>query len=124
MSDLYHQQLLEEAQAPRNQTPLEHIDVSTKGFNASCGDSVKVDLQFAEDGQTIQAIAWQGSGCIISTAGMSVLSELVKGKTKAAVAALAPEDVLAELGLTKIAPGRVKCLTLGLAALKQVLLKT
>lgn len=120
ISDLYHQQLLEEAEAPRNQTPLERIDATTQGSNASCGDTVQVDIQYEADGQTIQAIAWQGTGCIISTAGMSVLSELVKGKTKAEIAQLTPADILAELGLTNIAPGRVKCLTLGLYALQQV----
>jgi len=120
MSDLNYEQLIEEAQNPQNQAPLKRIDAVSKSINSSCGDSVVVNVRYAKNGDTIEEISWQGNGCIISKAGMSVLSEMVKGKTKTELKQLTPELVMEQLGLDQIASGRVKCLTLGLSALKQL----
>jgi nitrogen fixation NifU-like protein len=120
MSDLYHQQLLEEAENPRNQTDIDHPDAEAKSINSSCGDTLVVKVKYSSDGQTISDVSWNSSGCIISRAGMSVLSDLIKGKSKDEVAQITPQSVLDELSLEQISPGRVKCLTLGLSAIKQL----
>lgn len=121
ISDLDYQQLIEEARNPKNQQPITNPDASTKSTNSSCGDSLEVSVVYTKNGNTIENISWQGNGCVISMASMSALSELVKGKSKTEIKKLTPELVMANLGLDSIAPGRLKCLTLGLLALKQLL---
>lgn len=119
-SDLYHEQLLEEAKSPRNQHEIDQPDAVAKSLNSSCGDSVSVSVKFAKDQNTIEAVSWSGAGCIISQASMSVLSDMIKGKSKDSLDNITPEMVMQELGVKSISPGRMKCLTLGLAAIKQL----
>lgn len=125
MSDLDYEQLIEEASNPRNQIHLDQVDAVAKSINSSCGDSVIVEVQYSQGKNNkkdpiIKEISWQGSGCIISKAGMSVLSEMAKGKTISELQNLTPDMVMDKLGMDQISPGRIKCLTLGLSALKQL----
>lgn len=120
MSDINYEQLIEEANHPQNQNPIKTVDAVSKSINSSCGDTVIVSVKYSQDGKIIDDISWQGTGCIVSRAGMSVLSEMAKGKTRAELLKLTPESIMESLGLDNIAPGRVKCLTLGLSALKQL----
>lgn len=119
MNDLYREVLLAEARQPKNKGVLNVPDLETTQVNASCGDSVHVTIKLDEMKEKIEDIKWEGSGCIISQASLSVVSELVKGATLKRVRAISNEQLLEELGLETITPGRLKCLTLGLAAIKK-----
>ncbi len=124
MSDLYQAIILDELKNPQNKQPLAHPAVVVTETNASCGDDITVELQFAGDA-TIAAVGWQGNGCAISQAGMSLLSEKIKGMTKQAVLELDAHSMEELLGLqTPIAYGRVKCLMLSLSAIKKGILQS
>ena len=125
MSDLYHEDLLDEAKNPSNYGELEAADVTTTQYNASCGDVITVSVKFGVDSDSneriISDIKWKGHGCIISQASMSVISEKIKGFSVEKLQELTQEEVLEELGLQEISMGRIKCLLLGLSAIKKII---
>jgi len=114
MSDLYREIILHEAAHPQKKGSLTNPTHEQDETNASCGDKVTVQLTLKDD--RITQIAWQGAGCAISQASMSLISAFVEGKTKNEVEKLAKIDVLELLGLEEITPGREKCMMLGLKA--------
>lgn len=118
VEDLYQEVLLEEAEHPQNKGTLPNAQVVLPLRNASCGDIVTVYLSVNSDGKVFE-IAWEGDGCVISQAAMSVVSEAVKGKNSAEVSALGLPDVLDLLHFDTISPGRIKCSMLGLTALQK-----
>jgi SUF system FeS assembly protein, NifU family len=84
MSDLkalYQEVILDHNKNPRNFKKLEDADCSVEGYNPLCGDHYTVFLKL--DGEVISEIAFQGSGCAISKASASVMSTVLKGKTRA-----------------------------------------
>lgn len=122
MDGLYHEQLLEEAKHPQNSGLLETYDVTVTEKNASCGDDITVYIVWSADGTHIQELKWQGHGCIISQAAMSVLSQRILDDQLSldTLKHTTVTDMEQWLGITDISPGRVKCLTLGLQALQRL----
>ena len=120
MSDLYQQVLLEELSNPQNKGKISDADVSYRALNASCGDDMTVFIKFDGD-RTIEDIKWQGSGCAISQATMSLLSDKVKGKPLKEVLELQQQDLEKLIGVDSISSGRIKCLMLGLSAILKAL---
>jgi nitrogen fixation NifU-like protein len=126
LNDLYRDVILDHNRRPRNFGTLDPADASVEGFNPMCGDRLTLRLRLA--GDTIGDIRFEGQGCAISTASASLMTEAVKGKTRAE--ALALFDRVHELltddaapdagGLGKLAalsgvreyPARVKCASL------------
>ena len=80
LRDLYQEVILEHSKAPRNYRELKEAD-KAEGFNPLCGDHFTVYVQV--DGDMIRDIAFQGSGCAISKASASMMTQSLKGKTKA-----------------------------------------
>jgi len=83
--ELYQQLILDHQKKPRNFRKLEtgrHVE----GFNPLCGDKITVYLQL--DGDVVKDVCFQGSGCAISTASASMMTEALKGKTRAQAQAL------------------------------------
>ncbi len=122
MNDLYQEILLEEARHPQNFGSLEDADVVLKARNASCGDDLTVYLKLSADQHQIVDLAWEGHGCIISQAAMSVLSVKIKEEhlSLSEIEQL-PKSALEELlGIEEISPGRLKCLLLGKQALSDI----
>ncbi len=126
--DLYQEVILDHNKNPRNFHVMEHPDAALEGYNPLCGDHYTFYLRF--EGDRITEVSFQGSGCAISKASASVMSTLVKGKTRAEAEILfqlfhdlvtgkSDPTVQAE-GLGKLAafagvsdyPMRVKCATL------------
>src|SRR4029078_9027918 len=83
LNDLYQQVILDHCKAPRNFHELPAATCSAQGHNPLCGDQVKLFLTL--EGETIKDISFVGSGCCISKASASLLTESVKGKTKGEV---------------------------------------
>jgi nitrogen fixation protein NifU and related proteins len=81
LRDLYQEVILEHSKAPRNYRELPSANRTAEGFNPLCGDHFTVYL--ALDGDSIRDIGFQGSGCAISKASASMMTQSVKGKTKA-----------------------------------------
>ena len=81
LRDLYQEVILDHAKAPRNYRALDAPDRKAEGYNPLCGDRCSIFL--AMQGDTIQDIAFQGSGCAISRASASIMTQSLKGKTAA-----------------------------------------
>src|SRR5258708_918387 len=83
LTDLYQQVILDHCKRPRNFHELPDPTCSAQGHNPLCGDQLRLFL--ALDGEVIKDISFVGSGCCISKASASLLTETVRGKSKTAV---------------------------------------
>ena len=139
LADLYQQTILEHNRRPRNFKKLEPADRSAEGDNPLCGDRATVYVEL--EGDRVKDVSFKGAGCSISTASASMMTEALKGKTRAEADALfdrfhrlitsdpsrAAENVAPELG--KLAafsgvcefPVRVKCASLPWHTLRSAL---
>jgi nitrogen fixation protein NifU and related proteins len=81
LRDLYQELILEHSKAPRNFRELAQASLHAEGYNPLCGDHFTVYLEM--DGDLIRDIAFQGTGCAISKASASMMTQALKGKTKA-----------------------------------------
>ncbi|MXZ10708.1 MAG: SUF system NifU family Fe-S cluster assembly protein [Gemmatimonadetes bacterium] len=79
LRELYQQLILDHNKNPRNFRVLDPADRFAKGYNPLCGDKVQIYLQL--HGDRIKDIGFQGSGCAISKASASLMTETIKGKT-------------------------------------------
>ena len=137
LGELYQELILEHARAPRNYRELASAHHKAEGFNPLCGDRFTVYVQI--EGDTIRDIAFQGSGCAISKASASMMTQSVKGKTEREAEELfvrfhnlvtgrnSVEDDDAGLGKLSVFSGvaqfpvRVKCATLAWHTLRAAL---
>jgi len=83
LNDLYQQVILDHCKRPRNFHEMPQASCSAQGHNPLCGDQLKLFL--ALEGDKITEASFVGSGCCISKASASLLTEFAKGKTKAEV---------------------------------------
>lgn len=81
---LYQELILDHYRRPRNRGKLEHPDVALRKKNPLCGDVIDLQLQF--DGDTLREVRFSGEGCAISQASASMLTQRLKGKSKAEAA--------------------------------------
>ena len=135
LSDLYQDVIFDHAKKPRNCHVLDCANHQAEGYNPLCGDQVTVYLK-VDDGVIID-LSFAGSGCAISTASASLMTEALKGKSLAEVQHLfddfhhmvtTPPDVPhADLGKLEVLagvsefPARVKCATLAWHTLQSAL---
>ena len=81
LRELYQDVIIEHSKRPRNFHPMGDAAQRAEGYNPLCGDTVTVYLTL--DGDIVRDASFQGHGCAISTASASVMTELLKGKTRA-----------------------------------------
>ncbi|MGR9074476.1 MAG: Fe-S cluster assembly sulfur transfer protein SufU [Gammaproteobacteria bacterium] len=127
LRDLYQEVIFDHNRNPRNFRVMENANRRVEGFNPLCGDRLTLYLRI-EDG-VIKDASFQGSGCAISTASVSLMTEIVKDKTEAEAEALfktfhemttGKEEAVNLEAVGKLAvlagvreyPARVKCATL------------
>ncbi len=126
LRELYQSVILDHHKKPRNFHKLEDANHHAEGYNPLCGDRVSVYLKLA--GDVVQDVAFVGSGCAICTASASMMTERLKGKTRAEAEALfqqfhelltgteePEEETLGKLAVfsgVRAFPIRVKCATL------------
>lgn len=126
LRDLYQEVILDHGRRPRNFGPLAGANRHAEGFNPLCGDRLTLHLS-VQDGVVLDA-RFEGSGCAISTASASLMTEALKGKTEAEAEAMfdafhdmltgpesaesAPLGKLEVLAGVREFPTRVKCATL------------
>lgn len=135
LRELYQEQILDHSKRPRNKREISGAR-SAEGYNPLCGDKATVYVSL--DGDVVKDVSFVGQGCSISTASASMMTEALKGKTKAEVDALferfhamvtAPpdkpeENAAPELGKLAVFagvcefPARVKCASLAWHTLK------
>ena len=80
LRDLYQEVIFDHNRNPRNFRVIDDADRKVDGFNPLCGDRLTLYLKM--DGDVIADASFQGSGCAISTASVSLMTEIVKGKTE------------------------------------------
>ena len=126
LKDLYRDVIIDHNRQPRNFGRLEKADAHAEGFNPLCGD--RLDLYLALDGDRISDLKFEGKGCAISVASASLMTEALKGRTRADAqryfdavhALLTRTDYAPDMDLGKLAalsgvrefPVRVKCASL------------
>lgn len=116
--ELYKAMILDLYKHPLNKKTLDSFDKEETGHNPSCGDRVVVQLQVDED--RISDIGWSGEGCAISLAGLSLITEEVKGKSKTEIQHITKEQMIAMLGIP-ISHTRLKCALLGWQTIQQMI---
>lgn len=132
LGDLYQEVILDHNRRPRNFRVIDPASRTQEGYNPLCGDRLK--LYVTLDGDRIVDIAFQGSGCAISKASASLMTEALKGKTVGEARALfeqfhhmvtSPADAaqpdlgkLAVLAGVRDFPTRVKCASLAWHTMK------
>jgi len=136
LDDLYREVILDHYKSPRNRRGLAAPSCSVRGHNPLCGDQITLEIEL--DGGVIRSAAFEGTGCAISQASTSMLTEAVIGKTldeadrlssdvRAMVMGSGPEvsdestDLEALAGVKNF-PVRVKCATLAWNTLHQAVL--
>ena len=135
LKDLYRDVIVDHNRAPRNFRKINDANRVLEGFNPLCGDKLTVYLKL--DGEVIKDLSFEGSGCAISVASASLMTERLKGRTRAEagklfdeVHALLTKDGMADTDqLGKLAalsgvheyPSRVKCASLCWHTLKAAL---
>lgn len=136
LRDLYQDVILEHSKAPRNFRELPAANHKAEGFNPLCGD--RFTIYVTTEGDSIRDITFQGSGCAISKASASMMTQSLKGKNKAEAAKIferfhklvtgqESSNGDAELGKLTVFSGvsefpvRVKCATLAWHTLQAAL---
>lgn len=117
--DIYQENILDHNAHPHNKRVIEGAHREAPARNASCGDHVVLQLVFGEDCR-VEDAAFQGEGCAISQAGLSMLTDKLKGMSEAELKLLSPGDIYTMLGV-QLSPGRVNCALLGYEALQKIL---
>ncbi len=79
LNELYQEVILDHNRSPRNFRTIDTATARHEGYNPLCGD--RLTLYVTLDGEVIRDVAFQGSGCAISKASASLMTEAVKGKT-------------------------------------------
>jgi nitrogen fixation NifU-like protein len=80
LRELYQDVILEHSKAPRNYRELQNANHKAEGYNPLCGDHFTIYLDL--EGGKIKDVTFQGSGCAISKASASMMTQSVKGKSK------------------------------------------
>jgi nitrogen fixation NifU-like protein len=126
LRNLYQEVVVDHSRSPRNFGRLAAANRSAEGFNPLCGDRLTLYLRISDG--VIEDASFDGSGCAISTASASLMTEALKGKTEAQARALfsafhalvtaEPERAGVPMGKLEVLagvrefPARVKCATL------------
>jgi len=137
LSDLYQEVILDHNRRPRNWGSLADATRTAEGFNPLCGDRLKLHVRI--DGDRVAGIAFEGSGCAISKASASLMTDAVKGKTlgealdlfdRVHIMLTTPiDEAVDEAAVGKLAvlagvrefPTRVKCASLAWHTLKSAI---
>ncbi|HTQ37223.1 MAG TPA: SUF system NifU family Fe-S cluster assembly protein [Steroidobacteraceae bacterium] len=137
LTELYREVILDHNRHPRNSGRLDPHDAEAKGHNPLCGDRLTITLR--RDGERIADLRFEGNGCAISMASASLMTEAVKGRSRAEVEALfrrvhalLTEQGASDAGLGKLAalsgvrefPARVKCASLAWHTLNAALARS
>ena len=134
VDELYQEIILDHSKRPRNCHAMDDANRKAEGYNPLCGDKLKLFLKM--EGDVVKDVSFVGSGCAISTASASLMTETLKGKSRQEALKLLEKfhellttdtPVTKELGKLVVFcgvrdyPARVKCATLAWHTLKSAL---
>ncbi len=111
MMNIYQEELMDHYRYPRNTAKLDRVDFSAGDDNPSCGDRIFVEGCVA--GDTVASVRFEGTGCILSLATCSMLTDLIKGKPLDYGLGLSAKEVMNLVGI-ELGPTRLRCALLSL----------
>ena len=139
LDSLYQEVILDHYKRPQHKGLATDFDAQVHHVNPSCGDEITLNVKL--DGDVVDVITWDGVGCSISQASVSILSDLLKGKSITDAEAVLNnftelmqskgtmvgddeilEDAVALAGVSKF-PARIKCALLGWMAYKDAVVQ-
>lgn len=115
--DIYREEILDHWQNPQNFGTMDVPDVVVEQVNPLCGDEVTFFFRIKKG--KIDKVSFTGSGCAISMASASMLSEVIKGKRLREMEKITGQNVLGLIG-GSVAPARLKCAFLPLEAIRKL----
>ena len=134
LDNLYQEVILDHYKNPQNKKLSPTYDAQVHHINPSCGDEITLNVTL--DGQRVKAVTWDGVGCSISQASVSILTDLLIGKSLKEAQVISDsfmhlmqskgtekgdenllEDAVALAGVSQY-PARIKCALLGWMAFK------
>ena len=115
---MYREEILELYKNPMNFGTLKNKTHTAKRSNPLCGDDIEVYLKI--DDNKITQVKFNGSGCAISIAASSLLTEKIKDMSTGEINKLNQNDVTRLLGIP-VSPGRIKCVLICLEAIKNAI---
>ncbi len=117
--DIYSETLLDHYNHPHHAGTLKKPSVRFIKNNPLCGDTISVDIAISKE-HAIRDVAFTGTGCALSQAGMSLLADASIGKSLDEIGAMTSDTMDTLLG-TSVSPGRRTCADLGMSAVKEAL---
>lgn len=122
LESLYREEILDHAKHPRNRGTLSLFDADGRAVNTLCGDEITIQLKWNSEGR-VEEIVFSGTGCILSQASASMLTEFVKGKASLDLKNASREDYLDSIELHPT-PSRLPCVLLSFEALQEALTRS
>lgn len=117
--NMYMENILDHYKHPHNAGRLEDASLRARELNPSCGDVIELFLSL-DACDRVRDVKFEGKGCAVSMASVSMLTDRIKGRPLAEVLAISERDILELLGID-VGPMRMKCATLSLRTLKSAL---
>jgi len=114
--DIYREQIIDLHEHPLNFGELETADYIHEDDNPLCGDIIQIAIKLDDSGRVSQ-VAWTGSGCAISQASASLLTETIKVMSLIDIQSFPPERLLDLIGVP-LSQARRKCALLSLKVLQ------
>ncbi|MBK6325606.1 MAG: iron-sulfur cluster assembly scaffold protein [Chloroflexi bacterium] len=114
--DIYREQIIDLHEHPLNFGELETADFCHEDDNPLCGDIIRIAINLDDSGRVYQ-VGWTGSGCAISQAAASLLTETIKGMSLTDIQTFPPERLLDLIGVP-LSQARRKCALLPLKVLQ------
>ena len=116
--EVYKELILELNRQPLNKKVLNDFDIHHKENNPLCGDEIELFIKFDADDK-VADVGFQGAGCAIAQASTSLLTDYIKGKSRAELKNITAETMTEMLGLPNLNPTRLRCLLLSLKVLQK-----
>ncbi|MGI0100727.1 MAG: Fe-S cluster assembly sulfur transfer protein SufU [Candidatus Micrarchaeaceae archaeon] len=113
---MYAEEIIAHYERPHNKGTMKDPSISFHENNPLCGDDITMYLKISND--RIDDVKFSGSGCAISTASASMLTDFIKGKSLADIDKMGLPTIIELLGIDP-GPARLKCATLSLRTVKE-----
>ena len=110
--DMYQENVLDHHRHPHNKGKLDHPDMRARERNPLCGDEIEVYITLGGDGK-VADVRFDGQGCAISQAAISMLTDELKGKSIPEIEGMNQENIKELVGVP-LSPPRLKCALLSL----------
>jgi nitrogen fixation NifU-like protein len=114
--DLYAEEIISHYEHPHNKGEIKNPSISVHEYNPTCGDDITIYLEV--DKNKVKDVKFSGSGCAISMASASMLTDFIKGKSLGEIEKMGLPTIIELLGIDP-GPVRLKCATLSLRTVKE-----